>query len=68
MPDHSTFAPGVAVDLGANVDGDALVVTARGPLAAGLELEQGARGTAGDEGGQGPAHWAAEAAGSRCEH
>ena len=48
----------VAVDLGAGVNGDALVVTARGPVAAGLELEQVTRGTAGSERGL---------AGLRCE-
>ena len=48
----------VAVDLGAAVDGDALVVTARGPLAAGLELEQVTRGEGGSERGL---------AGLRCE-
>ena len=48
----------VAVDLGADVNGDALVTTARGPLAAGLELEQVTRGEGGSERGL---------AGLRCE-
>jgi hypothetical protein len=37
----------VAVDLGSTLSGDALEVTARGPLAAGLELEQVTRGEGG---------------------
>ena len=41
----------VAVDLGGNLNGDALVVTARGALAAGLELEQVTRGQSGAERG-----------------
>lgn len=41
----------VAVGLGAAVDGDALVVRAAGPLAAGLELEQVTRGESGGERG-----------------
>jgi len=41
----------VAVGLGANVSGDAFVVRAEGPLAAGLELEQISRGEIGSERG-----------------
>jgi hypothetical protein len=37
----------VAAGLGTDIDGDALVVTARGPLAAGLELEQVTRAVGG---------------------
>ncbi|HVE74007.1 MAG TPA: DUF5719 family protein [Mycobacteriales bacterium] len=48
----------VAVDLGSSISGDALVVTARGPLAAGLELEQVTRGEEGPDRGL---------AGLRCE-
>lgn len=48
----------VAVDLGSTLDGDALEVTARGPLAAGLELEQVTRGESGSSRGL---------AGLRCE-
>ena len=48
----------VAVDLGATLTGDALEVTARGPLAAGLELEQVTRGEGGSSRGL---------AGLRCE-
>lgn len=48
----------VAIDLGSTLSGDALVVTARGPLAAGLEVEQVSRAEAG--GGRG-------LAGLRCE-
>ena len=52
-------APGqVAVDLGSTLDGDALEVSARGPLAAGLELEQITRGESGSSRGL---------AGLRCE-
>jgi hypothetical protein len=52
-------APGqVAAGLGASVSGDALEVTARGPLAAGLELEQITRGEGGSSRGL---------AGLRCE-
>jgi hypothetical protein len=52
-------APGqVAVDLGSTLNGDALEVTARGPLAAGLELEQVTRGEGGSSRGL---------AGLRCE-
>ena len=56
LPIH---APGqVAVDLGSTLSGDALEVTARGPLAAGLELEQITRGEGGSSRGL---------AGLRCE-
>jgi hypothetical protein len=48
----------VAVDLGSSLTGDALEVTARGPLAAGLELEQVTRGEGGSSRGL---------AGLRCE-
>jgi hypothetical protein len=48
----------VAVDLGSTLTGDALEVTARGPLAAGLELEQVTRGEGGSSRGL---------AGLRCE-
>lgn len=48
----------VAVDLGSTLTGDALEVTARGPLAAGLELEQVTRGEGGSARGL---------AGLRCE-
>jgi hypothetical protein len=48
----------VAVDLGSTLTGDALEVTARGPLAAGLELEQITRGEGGSSRGL---------AGLRCE-
>jgi hypothetical protein len=48
----------VAVDLGSTLTGDALEVTARGPLAAGLELEQITRGEGGSARGL---------AGLRCE-
>lgn len=48
----------VAVDLGSALTGDALEVTARGPLAAGLELEQVTRGEGGSARGL---------AGLRCE-
>jgi hypothetical protein len=48
----------VAVDLGSTLSGDALEVTARGPLAAGLELEQVTRGEGGSSRGL---------AGLRCE-
>ncbi|MDT7544395.1 MAG: hypothetical protein QOE99_505 [Actinomycetota bacterium] len=48
----------VAVDLGSTLSGDALEVTARGPLAAGLELEQITRGEGGSSRGL---------AGLRCE-
>lgn len=48
----------VAVDLGTRLNGDALVVAARGPLAAGLEVEQVTRGETGAERGF---------AGLRCE-
>ena len=48
----------VVVDVGDDLSGDALVVTARGPLAAGLELEQVTRGIGGNERGL---------AGLRCE-
>ncbi len=48
----------VAVDLGSTLNGDALEVTARGPLAAGLELEQITRGEGGSSRGL---------AGLRCE-
>lgn len=41
----------VAVGIGAGVSGDALVVTARGPLAGGLEVEQVTRGDRGTERG-----------------
>lgn len=41
----------VAVDLGSTLNGDALEVTARGPLAAGLELEQVTRGEGGSSRG-----------------
>ena len=41
----------VAVDLGSTLTGDALEVTARGPLAAGLELEQVTRGEGGSSRG-----------------
>ncbi|GAC1442109.1 MAG: hypothetical protein NVS3B26_03290 [Mycobacteriales bacterium] len=52
-------APGhVAVDLGSTLTGDALEVTARGHLAAGLELEQVSRGQGGSSRGL---------AGLRCE-
>jgi hypothetical protein len=48
----------VAVDLGSTLDGEALEVDARGPLAAGLELEQVTRGESGSSRGL---------AGLRCE-
>ncbi len=41
----------VAVGLGTEVDGDALVVRAEGPVASGLELEQVTRGEVGSERG-----------------
>jgi hypothetical protein len=67
QPLHATGAPAllpvdrtgqVAVDLGSTLTGDALEVTARGPLAAGLELEQVTRGEGGSSRGL---------AGLRCE-
>ena len=58
QPLRSTAAPvavqldgAVALGLGAAVRGDALVLTARGPLAGGLEVEQVTRGEGGTERG-----------------